>query len=493
MKDRAERFPDIGIDCGVIVGRDVRSGREFFAAHPVKRRLGSKPTHDPETFAQHAPVFVGRQEIVDDLHRVLRVCRPEPYPAPAFRPQVTGAKRVSLLRRWQNTGKPLARGHRHRAKEHLDIGYFQVRAAFNVTGQRGRRGRGHASPEQFHPGDMECQPIETKIAVKLGFAGIAILHAYRRMILQIGTDPRHFMHHLDAHFGQMIARSHAGQHQDLRRIDCAARQNDLLLGANRVNFAILTVFNADGAAVFDQYPVHMGAHLNVDVRALHRGPQIGDCGALAAAIHGIHLQAGETFLGGTVVIRRFLVTGLFHRVEETVEYRILHIRRADFPRPVRTTIGIVPVLKRFRALEIGQHVIEGPAGQTLLAPAVVIAVIAAHISHHIDRGRTAEHLAARVEQPSVVNIGFGFGFIRPVEPGIVPYFADTKRHVDHEALVPVARFQRQHPVGSVGAQPVGQYTAGRPGAHDDVIDCILEFGHRNFPRATARLWGRVLT
>jgi hypothetical protein len=324
---------------------------------------------------------------------------------------------------------------------------------------------------------MKRQPVEAQIAVKLRIALVVIFQPDRRMILQVMSDARQVLNDVDAHLRQMIARPDAGQHQHLRRIDRTAREDDFLFGADRMNPAVLRVLDPDRSTVFDDHPVHMRAHLNFHIRALHGGTQIRNGGRLATSVHGIHLKTGKTFLRGAVVIRRFLVPGLFDGAEEAVENRVLNVCGLDFPRPFRAVIGIAAVLKGFRTLEIGQHVVERPAGQAFLAPTVVIGVIAAHIGHHVDRRGSAQHLAARMKQAPVVGMGLRFGFVGPVEFRIVPHLPDAERHMDHEAFIAVAGLERQHPIGSVLAQPVGQHAAGRPRAHHDVIDCLLEFGH----------------
>ena len=48
-------------------------------------------------------------------------------------------------------------------------------------------------------------------------------------------------------------------------------------------------------------------------------------------------------------------------------------------------------------LEIRQHVVKAPAAIAVLAPAIVILVLAAHVKQAVDRARSAQHLAARLK------------------------------------------------------------------------------------------------
>ena len=66
------------------------------------------------------------------------------------------------------------------------------------------------------------------------------------MVLQVFPD-RQIGHRLDADRAQMIGRADAGQHQQLRRIERAAAQDDLAIGHGIQPLAALLVFDAGRA------------------------------------------------------------------------------------------------------------------------------------------------------------------------------------------------------------------------------------------------------
>ena len=136
----------------------------------------------------------------------------------------------------------------------------------------------------------------------------------------------------------------------------------------------------------------------------------------------------------------------------------------------------------FGLLEIGQHVVITPAGIAALAPAIVILVLAAHIEQAVDRARSAQHFAARLEHRPPVEAGLGLGLVHPVDGFFLEQLAVAERHVDPEIGVLRAGLQQQHRMFAVRAQPVGEHASGRSGADDDVVEFSRRH-HRNASKA----------
>ena len=59
------------------------------------------------------------------------------------------------------------------------------------------------------------------------------------------------------------------------------------------------------------------------------------------------------------------------------------------------------------AAEVGQHVVEAPAGIAELAPVIEILGLAAQIEQAVDRARSAQHLAARLDDRRLCSSGSG--------------------------------------------------------------------------------------
>src|ERR1700739_4901638 len=79
------------------------------------------------------------------------------------------------------------------------------------------------------------------------------------------------------------------------------------------------------------------------------------------------------------------------------------------------------------APEIGQYVGKAPTGIAELAPMIVVLVLAAHVEQAVDRARSAQHFAARLDDLPVVQLGFRLGLVQPIDFGIVEQLALAER------------------------------------------------------------------
>ena len=124
----------------------------------------------------------------------------------------------------------------------------------------------------------------------------------------------------------------------------------------------------------------------------------------------------------------------------------LHPRRLDPPLAAGAVelVGAPPVV--LRALEVGQHVVPGPAGIAELAPVVVVGRLAAHVDHAVDRRAAAQHLAARIVQRTSVQAGLGLGLEAPVGARVAHGVEIADRDVDPEVVVAAAGLQQQDAV-----------------------------------------------
>ena len=143
----------------------------------------------------------------------------------------------------------------------------------------------------------------------------------------------------------------------------------------------------------------------------------------------------------------------------------------DPERPAHTVVVIGAAALILGLLEVGQKVVEAPAGVAQLAPVIEILLLAADVDQAVDRRRAAQHLAPRPGHLPAVEGGLGLGLIAPAELGVEdgPIVAD--RDVQPGIAIGPPGLQQQHPVGGIRGQPVGEHTAGRAGPdHDEVVD-----------------------
>jgi hypothetical protein len=120
--------------------------------------------------------------------------------------------------------------------------------------------------------------------------------------------------------------------------------------------------------------------------------------------------------------------------------------------------------------EIRQHVVKTPAAVAVLAPAIVILMLATDVQQTVDRTRSAQNLAARLKHPSPIQARLGFGLVHPVDVFVFEQPAIAERHVNPDVAVLRASLEQQHRIFAVRAQTVGQHASGRPRAHDDVVE-----------------------
>src|SRR3984957_13675725 len=97
-----------------------------------------------------------------------------------------------------------------------------------------------------------------------------------------------------------------------------------------------------------------------------------------------------------------------------------------------TMIFITAALLVFGLLEIRQHVVKAPSSVAMLAPTIIIRVLAANVKQAVDGARSAQHLAARLKYGSPVQSRLRFRLVHPVDGFFLEQLAVTHRHVDPE-------------------------------------------------------------
>ena len=283
---------------------------------------------------------------------------------------------------------------------------------------------------------------------------------------------------------QFVRIADAREHQELRRVDDAAAQNHFAPGVRRHRLAVLYIFDAGRALAVENKPRHQRIDFDVQIVARQRRAQIGVGSAAAAAVAHRHLPDAKTFLLGAVVIGRGLVARGKPCRRKRIDQRIGKPRHLRRQRAVAAAIKARAALPGFLAPEIRQHMHIGPRRKARGRPAVVIAAMAAHIGHGVDRRRAADNAAAGAFEATAAGRGLGFREIHPVVLALEQKARPAQRDLDPRIAVPAAGFEQQHPLALVLAQPVGQHAAGRAGADDDVV-VGFRGTHRSILSATA--------
>src|SRR6266481_2369023 len=150
----------------------------------------------------------------------------------------------------------------------------------------------------------------------------------------------------------------------------------------------------------------MRAHMHV--RPLPRRMQEGGRGTDAQAVPDGALGVGDALLDGAVVIgvaRDAETDGAGH---EGFAERILPVHGGDGEIALAPAIGVIALADApLQPLEIRQHVRIAPTAIAELRPGIEILALTAIIDVAVDRGGTAERLAARRVDAAAAGVRAG--------------------------------------------------------------------------------------
>ncbi len=259
----------------------------------------------------------------------------------------------------------------------------------------------------------------------------------------------------------------------MRTADRARAHNDFARRGGDVGAIAATEFDAGAAFALEGEATDQRIGLDTQVCTVSGRSQERPRRRGAKANAATVLRISDAFLHGAVVIRRTWDAGLFRGVHESVgrrEYGAIfldcHGAAATAQAIVATAAGI-----RLGLLEQRQHVLVAPAAAAHLRPAVVVARVAAHVEHAVDRRAPAEHLAARPMQGAPRRAGLRLGKEVPVEARMAHQLDHAGRNVNERAGIARTRLDQQHACRAILAQPARQHAASGARADDDVIRC----------------------
>ena len=200
---------------------------------------------------------------------------------------------------------------------------------------------------------------------------------HQRVILQIAAHCRQVLPDIAMPSpASSSGRSDARQEQQLRGIERAARK-DHLACHDTFGLAAVLEFDACGGIVAAQDAHHLRPGSDGQVAARHGRREVGRGAAFALALAHGEVGHPEPLLRSAVEIvelgKAHPPRGLNHR---RIGHRVAPVG-GYVDRAVAAVIGPRAAPACFRATEIGQHVVIGPARQAQLRPAVVVAAVAA--------------------------------------------------------------------------------------------------------------------
>src|SRR5262245_26843630 len=124
--------------------------------------------------------------------------------------------------------------------------------------------------------------------------------------------------------------------------------------------------------------------------------------------------------------------------------------------------------------KVGPHVIPRPARQPQLTPMIIVAGLAQHVDHAVDRRRSADDLSARIVEAATIEPRFWLSLQQPIGAWIADGKEISDRDVKPDPVVFPARLQQQHAVRGISRKAVGEDAAGRTGPNNDVIKLAFD-------------------
>lgn|GEM_PF-5569439 len=280
------------------------------------------------------------------------------------------------------------------------------------------------------------------------------------MILQVVADTRQVLDRRDAELAECVRIAHAGQHEELWRVEGAAAHDHLAACAHLPHGAAAQIPQPDRAAALEHDLRRERACAERQVRPTRSRAQIGIRRARPPALVNGRLRQAEAVGLRPVQILGFWIAGgpcsLQHRPAE----RIAAAGVGDADRPLRPAMGRGTLAPALQAFEIGQQLLIGPRAQAEPDPSRIVAAVATIVRHEVDGGGSAQHLAALQLDTAPVQAWLRLARIVPVEQAGPANMANAQRDMDGGVPVAPARFQQQHADIGVLAQPGGQHAAG---------------------------------
>ena len=270
-----------------------------------------------------------------------------------------------------------------------------------------------------------------------------------QVVLQVLADALELVRHLDAERLQHRARADARELQDLRAADGAGRQDHLArraaaCAAARAGASTRPVTRLPSSTSRST----MRVRLDRQVAPVQHGAQeaLGRVPADAGLL--VDVEVAAALVVAAVEVVDLGDAGLGRRLAEGVEDLPADARQLDAPLAaagvqVLEGVGLERPLVLV-LLEVGQHVVPGPAGIAHLPPQVVVARLAAHVDHAVDRRAAAEHAPARIVEAAAVEARLRGGLEAPVGARVAHQVEVADGDVDPVVVVLATGLQQQH-------------------------------------------------
>ncbi len=302
-------------------------------------------------------------------------------------------------------------------------------------------------------------------------------HAQLQVVLQVLADPGELVRNGDAVLAQQWCGSDSGQLEYLRRADAAGRKDGLDRGRGHFVLPAPDDLDPGAAPAVQTQPFHVRFGQHGEVGAVRRRLQERARGVEPHAARLVDEEVAAALVVAAVEVVGPGNAGLDHRLAvglEDVPAQPLRFHAPLAAGAVRLVGAAEVVLALAEDREHRFPVPRCVAGQA--RPFVVVARLAAHVDHRVDRRAAAQHLAARVDDRAPVEALVRLGPVAPVGARVVDAEEVAHGDPDPDPVVASAGLEQQHLHVGIGREPVGQQAAGGAGADDHVV--VAVFLHR---------------
>ncbi len=261
-----------------------------------------------------------------------------------------------------------------------------VVAAREATGLEVVAGTGPATEDEPLEADPRPPP-ELQRRLHRDRLRAGVLDVDLEMVLQVLAHAGQVGHHGHAQRLELGRGADARELQELRRVDGATAQDDRASSDLTGWPGALVVDDADGTPALEGDATHEGARLDLEVRPVRDGMQVGSRGRQATTTADVAVERGEALLPLPVDVWCERVAGLLDGLEEGAEEGVGGRPALQPKRPAVSPVGVVLGRRQavFRAPEVGQAVRVVPVGHARVGgPALEVELVATLEDHAVD-------------------------------------------------------------------------------------------------------------
>ena len=290
------------------------------------------------------------------------------------------------------------------------------------------------------------------------------------VVLEVGAHSGQVERHGQAVRAQVVGRSYAGHHQELRSGE-GARRHDHLARLDDAALPPAFVLDAGGARPVEDDADGAGAEADREARVAREGGEEGVHGAAAAPVARRHLDEPRAARrAGVEVAHEGLAQRLGRQEEE--EGRAAHEARVGDPqRPVDAVEGAREARVALQADEVGEH--RDPRPQVRARgppPGVVVGGATAGVGLGVDAAAAAQDAGLGDELDPPAELRLGQRAVLGEVARAAEDAAESSRGAQQEAPVGPPRLQEQDAPAPLAREPRGGQAPRGAAADHHVVE-----------------------